>query len=171
MWVVGSCFHKEIFAIRCCAIGLCDVERSIHFIRGDVVETLPFVAFGQTFPIVARSLEQRERAHHVGACKTEGIFDGTIHVTLCCQVDDAGDVVTLQESAHSGGIADIGFLKNIIWSFLHIFEVCQITGIGEEVKAYNFCLGIFVDKKTNYVVADETSTTGDEDIGHNGEML
>ena len=92
-------------------------------------------------------------------------------MTLCCQVDDAGDVVTLQERAHGGEITDVGFLKNIIRSFLHIFEVCQITGIGEEVKANNFCLGIFVDKKTNYVVADETSTTGDEDIGHNGEML
>ena len=74
--------------------------------------------------------------------KPRGSFEvELIHVTLCCQVDDASDVVTLQERAHGGEIANVGFLKNIIRSFLHIFEVCQITGIGEEIETYDFCLG------------------------------
>ena len=86
-------------------------------------------------------------------------------------MDDASDVVTLQERAHGGEIANVGFLKNIIRSFLHIFEVCQITGIGEEIETYDFCLGIFVDKKTNYVVSDETSAASNQDIRHSGKIL
>ena len=126
--IVGRSFHEEIIAIRCFSFGLS--ECAIHLIGRDVIEAFTLVAFGQTFPIVARSLQERERAHHVGACKAEGIFDRSVHVTLCSKVDNASDLVTFQERTHGGEIANIGFLKHIVGSLLHILEIGEVASVG-----------------------------------------
>ena len=57
MGAVGGGFDKEVVAVGGGVAGARDVEGTVHFVGGDVVEALAFVAFGQRLPIVAGSLQ------------------------------------------------------------------------------------------------------------------
>ena len=81
-------------------------------------------------PIRFGSLQKRQRTHHIGLSKGKGILDGTIHMTLCGQVDNPVHLLLLHEFQHPLKIADIHLDKAVIRLVLDIFQVGKIPGIG-----------------------------------------
>lgn len=76
----AGCFGCER---RFYAFGVCHLQGTIHLVGTDVVETLSFISFRQTFPIHLCGLVQTQCSHHVRLGEGKGIFDGPVHVTLC----------------------------------------------------------------------------------------
>ena len=123
---------------------MCQFESAIHLIGRDVIEALALVLLRQRLPIEFRSLQQRQRTHHIGLGKGEGIFDGTVHVTLCSEVDDAIDLLVLHQLVESIEVADVHLYKLVVRCLLNVLEVCQVAGIRQLVEINDVILGILV---------------------------
>ena len=54
----------------------------------------------------------------------------------------------------------------IIGCLLNINEILQITGIGQLIKIKNFVVGILLYKSSNYMRANESCTSGNENFFH-----
>ena len=143
------------------------LQGAVDLVRGDVVEALALILLGQAFPIELGSLQQRERTHHVGACKGEGIFDGTVHVTLGGQMDDAVDLLVLHQLIEGVEVTDVHPDELVIRFVLNVLQIGQIAGIGELVEIDDIILGILVHKEANNMASDESGAAGDNNILHN----
>ena len=104
-------------------IRMCQFESTIHLIGRDVIEALALILLRQRLPIEFRSLQQRQRTHHVGLGKGEGIFDGTVHVTLCSEVDDAINLLVLHQLVEGIEVADIHLHELVVGFVLDVLEV------------------------------------------------
>ena len=166
MGAVGGGFDKEVVAVGGGVAGARDVEGTVHFVGGDVVEALAFVAFGKRLPIVAGGLQQAEGAHHIGAGEAHRIFDGAIDVTFGGKVNDAVDVLLFEQTAHGGVVADVEAGELIVRRVFHVGEVGQVAGVGEDVETDDMVVGILLNKTAHDVVADETGAAGDDDGVH-----
>ena len=164
--IVGRGFEEEIIAVRSVAIGACEFECAIDFVGRDMVETLALVSLGKAFPIEFGGLEEGERAHHVGAGKSKGIFDRTVDVALGGKVDNALYLVLLHEGVEGVEVADVHLDKRIVGLVLDVLEVGEVARVGEFVETDDMVVGILVDEKSNDVAADKTGTTGDDDGFH-----
>ena len=148
------------------AFGIGHLKSAVDFVRGDVVETLALVLLRQRLPIELGSLQERERTHHVGACKGERILDGAVHVTLGGQMDDAVDLLVLHQLVEGVEVADVHPHELVIRLVLDVLQIGQIAGVGELVEIDDIILGIFVHKEANNMASDESGTAGDNDILH-----
>ena len=164
--VVLRRFEEEIIAIGGFSIGAGEFQSAVHLIGRDVIEALTLVAFGQTFPVEFGCLEERERTHHVGLCKSKGVADGAIHMALGCQMNDTLDLAVFQQAVHAFKIADVHFDKLIIGLVFHITQIGQVARVGEGVEADDVVVGIFIDEEANNMVADKAGSSGDDDRFH-----
>ena len=144
--------------------GMRHLQRSIHLVRRDVVEPFALVLLRQAFPIQLRSLQQAQRTHHVRPCEGEGIFDASVHVALCRQVDDAVHVFFLHQAVESVEVADVHLHELVVRTVLDVLQVCQIARIRQLVQVDDAILRILVHEQANHMAADETGTAGDYDI-------
>ena len=127
-------------------------QRAIHLVGGYMVEAFALILFRQRFPIEFGSLQQRERAHHIGASKGEGVFDATIHMALGSKVDDAIHLLVLHQAIDSVKIAYIGF------------EVRQVARVGQFIYIDNPILGVLIDEQSHDMTAYKTRSAGDDDV-------
>ena len=80
------------------------------------------------------------------------------------KVDHAVDRVLLENPADFLEIADVCLDENIVRRILDILQIGQVAGIGQFVKVDNPVLGIFVDKKSYDMAADEAGTAGNKNV-------
>ena len=142
------------------ALGVVHLERTIHLIGRDVVEALALVALGQRLPVELRGLEQRKRAHHVGAGKGEGVLDAAVHVALGSKMNNAIHLLLLHQTVESVEVADVHLHKLIVGPALKVFQVGEIARVGELIEANYVILGIFVHKKAHHMAANKPGTAG-----------
>ena len=151
------------------------LQRPVHLVGGDVVESarnpaliglsrggrklvfrkafrkiIFFRSFGhrpsQGPPDRLCSLQHTQRAHHIGLRERKRILDGTVHVTLCGQVNDAVHLLFLHKTEHPLKVTDVHLHKLIIGLVLNILEVGKISRVGEFVQVNNMILRVFVHK-------------------------
>ena len=167
--MVARCFRCRIRAVGL-VFGLLGEERaiklqcSVHLIGGDMVEAFALISFGQRLPIDLCGLEQREGAQHVGLGEGEGVAYGAVDMALGGEMDDAVDVVLLHETEHGVEVADVGLDKRIIGFVFHINQVFKIACVSELIDADNMIIRILVDEEPDHMGADESGTTGYNDI-------
>ena len=143
---------------------MCQLQGAVYFVRRDVVEAFAFVAFRQGFPIDFGRLQQAQGTHYVGTGKGERIFDAAVHVAFGGQVDDTVYVVLLHHFLHLVIVADVCLHEDIVFLVLDVFQVGQVTGIRQLVQIDDAVFRILVYEEANHVAADETGTTGNQDI-------
>ena len=144
------------------AFGMRHLQRSIHLVRRDVVEPLALILLRQAFPVQLRSLQQAQRTHHIGTCEGERVLDRTVHVALCCQVDDAVYLFFLHQAVESLEVADVHLHELVVRTVLDVLQVCQIARIRQLVQVDDAILRILVHEQANHMAADETGTAGDD---------
>ena len=185
VWIILGIFIEEICTVgqmvlgrrggsgkrRFDTLGMGHLQRTVDFVGRDVVETLALVFLGERFPIEFGRLKHAQRTHHIGAGKSEGVFDRSVDVTLGGQMDNAVDLVLLHQRQDGIEIANIGFDKHIVGFVFDVFQVGQVAGIGQLIEIYNVIIGILVDKKAHYMRANETGTAGNDDISFKGIHL
>ena len=128
-----------------------------------MIESLSFILLGKSFPIDFCCLKHTQCAEHIGAGEGERVFDGTVHVALRCKVDDSVNFLVLHQFKHGIKVANIHSDKLVVRFVFHILEVFKVSGIGQFVEVYDLVVRVFVHKQTDYVAADETGTTCDDD--------
>ena len=142
------------------------LQRSVDFVGGDVVEPLSLVFFRKGLPVFLRGLEKGERAHDVCAGEREGILDGAVHVAFCGEVDYAVDLILPDDASHLVEVCYVGLDEGIVGSVLDVTEVGEVAGIGQLVEVYDTVVGIFVYEEADYMGADESGAACYEDVLH-----
>ena len=182
MGIVLRCLVEEISAVcqvvfcaACCcgerwfdAFGVGHLQCSIHLIGRDVIEAFAFVFLRQTFPIEFSCLQEGECSHYVCACKGEWVFDGTIHVTLCCEVNNAVNLLVLHEFVEGIEVADVHLYELIVGLVFYVFQVGEVAGIGQLIEVDDVVLWVLVYEETYHMTADKTGAASyDNAMFHN----
>ena len=178
MWLVLRCLVEEVLAV--CQVMLrtagCRGERRfdafrvghfqspIHLVGRDVVEAFAFVSLWQAFPIKLGGLEEGERSHDVRTSECEGVLYGAVHVALCCEVDDAVDLLVLHQFVEGIEVADVHLHELVVGLVLNVFQVREVACVGQLVEVDDLVLGVLVDEEAYYVTADETGSTSYDDV-------
>jgi hypothetical protein len=83
-------------------------------------------------------------------------------MALGCEVNDAIDLVFLHQTIHHIEVADVALYKGVVGLVLDIFEVGEVTRIGQLVKVNDVVLGVLVYEEENNMRADKTCTARDD---------
>ena len=117
------------------------------------------------------SLQQRQSAQYVRTRKHKRIGNRTVHVALGSQMYYTVNVIHSEYTPHIVQIDNISPDKVIVRRILHIFEILQIAGIRKFVKIHNSVLRIFIHKKADHVIADESGTSRNQYISFTHHRL
>lgn len=127
-----------------------------------MIETLTLILLRQTFPVHLGRLQQRQRTHHVGACKGKRILDAAVHVTLRRQVNDAVHVIQLHQLLHLLIVADVRLYEHIVRLVLNVLQVRQVPRIRQLVQVDDTVLRILVHEQAHHVAANKSGTAGNQ---------
>ena len=94
---------------------------SVNFIRGNVKEFLSFLetSVGK-FPCSLCTVEHYRGTHDIGVNEHFGIFDGTVHMGFCREMNDSVDIVLGKNLCDSLLVRDVRANKGIILAVLNI---------------------------------------------------
>ena len=147
-----------------------ELQSSIYLVGRDMVEAAGHVLTilrkvprrGLVAPIVLGSLQQAQCANDIGMSKRKRILDGTVHMALGSEMDDAVNLFVLNELAEVGEVADIHLHELIVGFVLYVFQVGKVAGVGKLIKVDNLILWILVDKESYHVATNESCATGND---------
>jgi len=119
-------------------------ERTVHFVRADVMEE-HVVTHGAVclFPVITRAVKQGKRAHHVRFDERLGPQNGTVDMAFRCKVHNRIDIVLLQDALYLRPVAYVCFFKEIPFPAVFLFYIrkaLKIACIGKAVDVYNLSL-------------------------------
>lgn len=141
---------------------MCHLQCSVHLVGRDVIETLTLILLRQTFPVHLSRLQQRQRTHHVGACKGKRILDAAVHMALCSQVNDTVHVIQLHQLLHLLVVADVRLYEHIVRQVLNVLQVRQVTRIRQLVQVDDTVFRILVYEQAHHVAANKSGTAGNQ---------
>ncbi len=139
LWIVGGFFGKKLVGV---------VQRPIHFIRRDVVETFPGKSgrgrdrrrFG---PGRFGRIQQVYRPHHVGHHKRQGISNGAVYVRLSRQVNNAIELLLSKKLVQKGSIRNVTAYELVIGCLFDISQISQIARIRQFIEVNDLVVGVF----------------------------
>ena len=73
-------------------------------------------------------------------------------------------MVLLHQFANLLEIADVRLDKRIVRLIFDVFQVCQVSGVGQFVEVDDPVIRVFVDKQPYDVRTNETGTAGNDNI-------
>ena len=83
-------------------------------------------------------------------------------------MDDAVHMVLPDEFAHLVEIANVRFDESIVRPVFDVFQIGQVSGVGQLVQVDNMVVRILVDEKAYHVACDSatqnTGSSGNDDI-------
>ena len=129
-----------------------------------MIETLALVFFRKRLPVKLGCLQQGKGSHDVCTRKSERILDAAIHMAFGRQVDNTVHMVLLHQFANLLEIADVRLDKRIVRLIFDVFQVCQVSGVGQFVQVDDPIIRIFVYKQPHYMRSDESGSAGNDDI-------
>ena len=131
-----------------------------------MIEALAFVLLRQAFPIQLCSLKQRQRTHDVGACKCEGILDGTVDVAFCCKMYDSVHLVLLHYVHNCLEVADVALHESIVRTVLDVLEVGKVASVCELIDVDDVVFWILVYKQSYHMRAYKSGSTSYDNVLH-----
>lgn len=141
---------------------MCHLQRPVYLVGRDMIETLALILLRQTFPVHLGCLQQRQRTHHVGACKGKRILDAAVHMALCSQVNDTIYVIQLHQLLHLLVVADVRLYEHIVRLVLNVFQVRQVPRIRQLVQVDDTVFRILVYEQAHHVAANKSGTAGNQ---------
>ena len=113
-------------------------------------------------PRESRSLEETVGSDDVGVDECIRSRDGSIDMTLCCQVDDRVKLFVTQEGFDEFCIANV--TVNEVEAFIveEIGDALQVPSVGEGVDDNDAVVGMALQPVPNEVRADEARSAGYE---------
>ena len=79
-------------------------------------------------------------------------------------MDDTVYVFILHQLVEGFEVADVHLDKLVVRLALDVFQIGQVSGIGQLIQIDDVVFRVFVYKQTDYMTTDESCSTGDNDI-------
>ena len=76
------------------------------------------------------------------------------------------DIKFIKYLLHRISIIDIGFYEKVVFFFLYIPEVFEVTGIGKFIKVDDSVFRVFVHHESHEVRTNKSGTSGYEQCFH-----
>ncbi len=95
-------------------------------------------------PIFVGDIDQRKGAVDVGLYEYARVFDGVVDMAFGREMDDAADVVFIEDELDQFAVADVALDEFVAGIVLCFFEVVQIACIGQQVKIDKIVRFIFI---------------------------
>ena len=116
--------------------GVMRAEGAEDFIGADMQEAVPCLHFPvRGLPVGMAGFEEMEGAVDVGGDEVARTGDAAIHVRLCCEMHDVGDVMLADDAEDFGLVAEIDLLKNVTRvDAVNAIEIFEMTGVSEAVE-------------------------------------
>ncbi len=143
---------------------MCQSQCSIYLVGRNVVEAFSGKTFSSLFPCLFGRLKQSECAHDVGSGKSERIFDRSVDMTFCCEVDHTVYAEVGKQLSHEPEIGYVAFDKTIVGAVLDIFQIGEIPRICKFVEIDYAAVGIFGHKESDDMTAYEARASCDQYI-------
>ena len=121
------------------------------------------MSFCQLF---AGGFQQGEGAVYVGLDEGFRTGDGAVDVGLGGEVDDGVDVVVCEQPVDQLGVADVAVHEAVVGGVVDVFEVLQVTGVGERIQVDDAILRMGLEPVADEIGADEAGAAGDEEVFH-----
>ena len=112
--------------------------------------------------VLARRLEQHERAVDVGGDELARVPDRAIDVGLGGEVHD--DVGVLDERRRDRRIGDVPLHEAVARVVLHALEILEPAGVGQLVERRDLPVGMRRERVADEVGADEAGAAGNQDL-------
>src|SRR5690606_26013673 len=136
-------------------------QRAVDLVGGHVQETEGLARRPlQRPPVVARGLEQRQGADHVGLHERARPVDGPVDVALGGEVQDRVRAMLAQQGVHQRAIADVAMDEDMVVVPLQRRQGVEVAGVGERVEVDHALPG--GQRLEHEVPAEETGSAGDK---------
>ena len=109
-------------------------------------------------------MKKSERTHDVCAGECERILYGSVHMALCCQMDDSVDIVCGEDFRDMRMVADVSLHEDIVRTILNVLKVLKVACIGQRIEVYDPIIRIFRHEETNHMTAYETGSARYQNI-------
>ena len=163
MGIILRSFQEELVAIgqmmlrtggsrgerRFDTLRVCQLQCAIHLIGRDMVEALALILLRQRLPVEFCSLQQTQSTHHVSLGKGKRVLDTSVHMTLCCQVDNAVHLLVLHQLIEGVEVADVHLHEFVVGFVFDVLQVCEVSRIRQFVEVNDVILGILVHEQAN----------------------
>ena len=120
----------------------------------------------QRFPVIARALQQRQGADHIGLHERCGAVDRAIDVAFRCEIHDRIRTMLGEHLRDESAIADIALHEHMVGIAVQHRQGVEIARIGQRIEiddAHAARNGV-----EHKITADETGTAGYEPCRHLG---
>ena len=108
-------------------------------------------------------IEQRGCAQDVRFKERHGVGDAAVHMTLCSEVHHAVEPVFCEERVEQRRVADVPAHEDVLRPVLHVAQVGEISGVGEQVVIHELNPRHRSQQAANQVRADEPSAASDQE--------
>ncbi len=151
-------------------LGKCGIvrpERAVNLVGRDMQKTKPSAAFvGERFPIMARGIQQAQRAGDIRLHERFGRVDRAVHMRLGGEIQNGVDLMLGEQLGNQTLVANVSLLKNIARVGGEIGQVGWIPRIGEQVEVDDFLKrrACFRKPLPDKIAANEPAAASDENV-------
>lgn len=137
-------------------------ERAIDLVRRDVQETEGILGRARQFtPVIARGLEQHQRAGDVGLDERRRAVDGTVDVAFRREIDNRLRSMPAQQRTHQRAIADVALHEHVVRVVGDGCERVEVARISQRIEIDDFRARRH--RLQHEVAAYEAGASGDQD--------
>ena len=130
---------------------------TIHFISADLM--IPFNS------ILPTGIHKNRCADDIGLEEDTGIFDRTVHMAFCCEIDDDVWLLLFEKLIDSFAVTYVQFDKAEIRIVHDVLQCGQISCIGQLIQTHNPVVRMSRKHVEDEVRAYESGSSGYND-GH-----
>ena len=160
MRVIGRCLVKIcILILR---------QGAIHLIRGYMQELLPlFKAAVRKLPCRSGTVQHHSRTQYIGLHKDLRVTDASVHMALRRKMHHPVNLIFLKNAGNRFLVADVRLYKGIIGPVLDIFQILQISRIGQQIHIDDtYLIAVFTKHVMNIIGTDKAGASCHEISSH-----
>jgi len=83
-------------------------------------------------------------------------------VAFSGEINDCFDFVFGEDFVDEFGVADVAFDEDVVFVFEASVEIFEVAGVGEFVEVDDEAFGVFVEKHSDKIAADESGSSCNE---------
>ena len=110
-------------------------------------------------PMFSAGIEQNSCTQYICFYKSKRVKNTPINMTFSRQVNHCIKMKLIEQLIHSCFISDVHFLKCIVRLMLYIFQILEVTCIGQCISIYNFIIRILIYKQADNMAANKACST------------
>ena len=163
---IRRCLTCRIWAVR--IIWSCLIEEAaiflkgtIHFICRNMQEFLVrFKSSVRKFPCRFCCIQHNQCTKYICFYKYFRVTDTSVHMTLCCKMNNAVDIIFIKDFHDCFTVTDISFYKCIVFTILDVLKILKISRICQFIYINDTNLiVIFLKHVMNIVGSDKSGST------------